>query len=173
MKQSRQEVIIQIGNAMADAEYATEVEDAGAMFTLLQLAYGKLEVAMDMLLDNNPKLASPLSLKTETVTQKLDTLADINIKTVIQEAQNIIYEDREKTYGHPTKNINNIAEQWTLYLQQKYNNGEDNNAFSISISAEDVCWMMVDLKKARQMNSGKRDNLVDAIGYIGLIERIG
>jgi len=35
-----------------------------------------------------------------------------------------------------------------------------------------VCWMMVLLKASRQMNAPKRDNLVDAAGYIGLIERI-
>jgi hypothetical protein len=33
--------------------------------------------------------------------------------------------------------------------------------------------MMVMLKAARQMNADKEDNLVDAIGYIALIEKIG
>lgn len=85
--------------------------------------------------------------------------------TVFKEAETIIYGDREETYGHPAKNLENIAEQWSLYLQQRYE-------ASVQLTAEDVCWMMVDLKKARQLNSHKRDNLVDAIGYIGLIDRI-
>jgi hypothetical protein len=85
--------------------------------------------------------------------------------SVIQEAQGVIYGNREEIYGHPAKNLRNIAEQWSLYLEQRY-------GVKIQLNAEDVCWMMCDLKKARQMNSRKRDNLVDAIGYIGLIERV-
>jgi|WetSurMetagenome_2_1015567.scaffolds.fasta_scaffold71012_3 hypothetical protein len=85
--------------------------------------------------------------------------------SVIQEAQGVIYGNREEIYGHPAKNLRNIAEQWSLYLEQSF-------GVKIHLSAEDVCWMMCDLKKARQMNSRKRDNLVDAIGYIGLIERV-
>jgi len=40
------------------------------------------------------------------------------------------------------------------------------------LSEEDVCWMMVLLKMARQMHTYKDDNLVDAIGYIALIEKV-
>lgn len=83
----------------------------------------------------------------------------------LKEADSIIFGDREQTYGSPSKNINNIANQWRLYLIQKY--GVD-----VPLSAEDVCWMMVDLKKTRQMNASKDDNMVDAAGYIGLIGRI-
>ncbi len=84
---------------------------------------------------------------------------------VFQEAEQIIYGDREQTYGHPAKNLDKIAQQWRLYLLQKY--GTD-----IPVCAEDVCWMMADLKKVRQMNMAKRDNLVDGIGYIGLVSRL-
>ena len=84
---------------------------------------------------------------------------------VIEEANEIIHGDREQTYGHPTVNLNRIAMQWALYLNQKY-------GVHIQITPEDVCWMMADLKKARQMNANKRDNLIDAIGYIGLIEAV-
>ena len=31
---------------------------------------------------------------------------------VLEEAQDIIYGDREKTYGHPAKNLNCIADMW-------------------------------------------------------------
>lgn len=87
------------------------------------------------------------------------------IPTVLEEANTIIFGDREQTYGHPAKNINNIARQWSLYLEQKH-------GLIMDISAEDVCWMMVTLKMARQINSSKRDNLVDAAGYLALIDRI-
>ena len=86
---------------------------------------------------------------------------DVNI---LEEAESIIYGDREQTYGKPGVNLERIAGQWALYLQQKF--GAEAN-----LTAEDVCWMMVDLKKCRQMNADKRDNLVDAAGYLALIER--
>jgi hypothetical protein len=80
-------------------------------------------------------------------------------------ANAIIYGDREQTYGSPDKNLRKIAEQWALYIEQKYGH-------SVELTAEDVCWMMADLKKVRQINKGKQDNLTDAIGYIALIDRI-
>ncbi len=84
---------------------------------------------------------------------------------VFEEAFNIIHGDREQTYGKPDANLKRIASLWTMYMEQKY------GPYYI-LSPEDVCWMMTLLKIARQMNSNKRDNLVDAIGYIALIERI-
>lgn len=86
-------------------------------------------------------------------------------KSVIQEAHEIIYGDREQSYGHPARNITHISQQWRLYLDQKF--GVD-----VPLTAEDVCWMMADLKKVRQMNTASRDNLVDAIGYVGLVGRL-
>lgn len=85
--------------------------------------------------------------------------------TVLDEASQIIYGDREQTYGDPAKNLRHIAAQWQLYLRQKYDS-------DITLNAEDVCYMMTDLKKCRQMNQAKRDNLVDGIGYLALIERL-
>jgi hypothetical protein len=82
----------------------------------------------------------------------------------IEEAHKIIYGDREETYGSPATNLNKIADQWGLYLAQKY-------GVQLALNYEDVCWMMADLKKVRQMNANKQDNLVDAIGYIALIDR--
>lgn len=84
---------------------------------------------------------------------------------VLWEAREIIYGEREKTHGEPGKNLRHIAEQWALYLEQRHGQ-------KISISPEDVCYMMADLKKCRQMNSSNRDNLVGGCGYIGLIERL-
>lgn len=84
---------------------------------------------------------------------------------VLEEAQQIIYGDREGTYGDPSKNLRHIAEQWRLYLAQKY-------GFPVDISAEDVCYMMADLKKCRQLHKPKRDNVVDGIGYLALTERL-
>ena len=81
---------------------------------------------------------------------------------VFEEANKITSGDREQQYGTPERNFTKIAEQWRLYIHQKY-------GFLVDLNAEDVCWMMADLKKCRQMNRPKRDNIVDAVGYIGLI----
>jgi hypothetical protein len=81
-------------------------------------------------------------------------------------AKDIIYGDGEETYGNPSKNLVSIAQLWTIYLHQKY-------ASNVIVNAEDVCWMMNLLKMTRQMNSSKQDNVVDAIGYLALIDRLG
>lgn len=84
-------------------------------------------------------------------------------ETIFEEAQRIVSGARQKDYGPPERCNGMIAQQWSLFLRQKNNVG-------IYLTAEDVSWMMVQLKMIRQMNSKKRDNLVDAIGYIGLID---
>lgn len=88
--------------------------------------------------------------------------------TVLGEAATIIYGDREQTYGHPAINLESIADLWQAYLRTRAKHCED----EFEMQSEDVCWMMVLLKMARQAHMHKRDNLVDAIGYIALIERL-
>lgn len=82
--------------------------------------------------------------------------------SLLIEAHNLINGDRQLEYGNPSNTFIAIASQWNMYLNQKYGT-------KARISPEDVCWMMSDLKKVRQMQKQKRDNLVDAAGYIGLI----
>ena len=91
-------------------------------------------------------------------------------KSILDEAQGIIWGDREKTYGEPDVNLKRIATLWNAFLVSRYKHGFTGEPYEIT--SEDVCWMMVLLKASRQMNTPKRDNLVDAAGYIGLIERI-
>lgn len=86
--------------------------------------------------------------------------------SLLIEAHNIITGERKASYGDARTGFQNIADQWVLYLRQKY------KLPPFELSAEDICWMMADLKKVRQMNEPKRDNVVDAVGYIGLIEKV-
>lgn len=86
--------------------------------------------------------------------------------SVLIEANELINGDRQKAYGEPKENLQKIADQWNLYLFQR-------TGRLLELTAEDVCWMMADLKKVRQMNGASRDNVVDAAGYIGLVERVG
>lgn len=84
---------------------------------------------------------------------------------VIDEANTIIYGDREQTYGNPGKNLNAIATMWSTYLSSKYGT-------PVELDAHDVCMMMVQLKVCREAHKRTRDNTVDIIGYTALTDRI-
>jgi hypothetical protein len=87
-------------------------------------------------------------------------------KSILDEAKDIIYGDREKTYGAPDKNLVAIAGYWANHLNTRFGVYHD-------ISPEDVCIMMVLLKAARLGNdTNHRDSWVDAVGYLALMERI-
>ena len=87
-------------------------------------------------------------------------------KSILDEAKDIIYGDREKTYGAPDKNLVAIAGYWANHLNTRFGVYHD-------ISPEDVCIMMVLLKAARLGNDiTHRDSQVDAVGYLALLERI-
>ena len=79
---------------------------------------------------------------------------------VLTEALTIINGERQDAYGNPEDNFRLIADLWNAYLHA---------SMSDDISPKDVAMMMSLLKIAREVNgAGKRDNLVDAAGYIGL-----
>lgn len=87
-------------------------------------------------------------------------------KPLLLEAHDVINGERKTTYGKPANAMQGVADQWSLYMVQKY--GSD----APKLTAEDVCWMMADLKKYRQMHKSRRDNVLDAAGYMGLIEQV-
>lgn len=83
--------------------------------------------------------------------------------SILKEANTIIYGDREKTYGHPSKNLKTIATMWNAYLEAKP---------SEAVTPKDVAALMMLVKVARFANDPThRDNLVDICGYAALIER--
>ena len=87
--------------------------------------------------------------------------------SILKEANAIIYGDREKTYGHPSKNLRTIATMWTAYLVASKAITTENN-----IGPKDVAALMMLVKVARFANDpDHRDNLVDICGYAALIER--
>lgn len=88
--------------------------------------------------------------------------------SVLDTAKKIIYGDREKTYGHPSKNLECIATMWEAYLLSRGLLDENGDG----IRAEDVAVMMVLLKAARLGNDPTHhDSLVDICGYAALVER--
>lgn len=73
---------------------------------------------------------------------------------ILEEAKNIICEDRNAQYGEPEDNFACIAALWSIYIGV------------VELDSYDVGMMMVLFKLARMMTGGyKRDSLVDLIGY--------
>lgn len=80
-------------------------------------------------------------------------------ESILQEAENLTNGDRQKAYGHPSVNFKNIADGWNWYLKMQYE-------IDINLQPQDVAMLMTLLKLAREVHLPKRDNLVDAAGYI-------
>jgi hypothetical protein len=73
--------------------------------------------------------------------------------TIAQEAIGLVTGDRQASYGHPYINFKETADLWSVVL-------------GIDVTPEQVGLCMVLLKVARELHVPKRDNLVDAIGYL-------
>lgn len=84
-------------------------------------------------------------------------------RTWIEEASEITKTDRQKEYGSPLINFLRTAIFWSVFLAKKLN---------APITPKDVCWMMSLLKTGREMQTAKRDNGVDSIGYVSLIDAV-
>jgi len=72
---------------------------------------------------------------------------------------------RSRDYGHPWINHKRIADFWTVQLGPKLKDG-------CVIDPREVALMMVSLKLAREINTPKRDNLVDGVGYFNCADMI-
>ena len=111
--------------------------------------------------DRERKMQKPQTIQ-DIIKDRVET--NRGDKSVLKEAQTIIYGDREKTYGHPAKNLEAIATMWNAYLK---------SVGDRALTAQDVCVMMTLLKCARLANNTQhRDSLVDGAAYLALVERI-
>jgi hypothetical protein len=81
----------------------------------------------------------------------------------IDKAKQLIYGDRNKQYGDAKENFTIVSNFWNIYLAEKLQAG---------ISPKDVAIMMTLFKIARQMQNEKDDNIIDAIGYLGLTDQL-
>ena len=93
------------------------------------------------------------------------SMAELSKESMLDEAKRLTSNDRQKNYGHPKDNFKRIADLWNSYMINRF------NPESI-ISVEDVAWMMVLLKIARDLNKPTKDNLVDSIGYVRTLAMI-
>jgi hypothetical protein len=72
---------------------------------------------------------------------------------IAHEAIDLVTGDRQAAYGHPSRNFQETADLWSVVL-------------GIQVTPEQVALCMVQVKIARELHNSKRDNLVDAIGYL-------
>lgn len=93
-------------------------------------------------------------------------MADVNgwesAKSVMEEAARIVQSDRALTYDAPEDNFARIAACWTALLDTR---------LTAPLTGPDVARMMAALKLVRDAHAPKRDNRVDAIGYMLCLER--
>lgn len=87
------------------------------------------------------------------------------LHTIVQEASDMVYGDREESYDDPNVNFERLALMWTAVLLRKLKPG-------VKISARDTALMQVCLKIARESFRPQRDNRVDMIGYVLCLQRI-
>lgn len=86
--------------------------------------------------------------------------------SILKEAYNIINGERQDQYGNPEDSFGTIAKLWSVYMDSTITGRKHLNV--PSVQSKDVALMMTLLKIAREMHTHKRDNLVDAAGYISL-----
>lgn len=79
------------------------------------------------------------------------------------EALSLVYGDRQGDYGTPRENFAGIARVWSGILFP---------VLKRDITPEEAALMMVGLKLQRQAMKHKRDNLVDAHGYLLVYARV-
>lgn len=82
-------------------------------------------------------------------------------KTLLTQARDIVYGDREQTHGEPGRNLKAIAAMWSPI-------------FDCAVTEQQVLLAMIALKVARAINTPRhRDHWIDIAGYVALAERTG
>ena len=74
---------------------------------------------------------------------------------ILLDAHKLINAERQDDYGTPAQSFARVAALWSAYLGHE-------------ATAKDVAICMALLKFGREAHHHKRDNLLDAAGYIGL-----
>ena len=83
--------------------------------------------------------------------------------SILTEAQSLVHGPRQDAYGHPVGDFSRTASLANVLLGGKLR--ED-------LDARDVALFMVCVKLSREVNQHKRDNLVDAAGYLECLARV-
>lgn len=119
-------------------------------------------------------------------------------ETILEEAQRLVYGDRQASYGHPADDyectgrlfhalLDSAFRPWLREFARKmYERGAlderaEERDFSYEgadapplpkIDARLACLMMVAVKLSREVRQHKRDNCTDGAGYFACVDRI-
>lgn len=81
---------------------------------------------------------------------------------ILRTAATLTEGQRSEEYGGVVPNFEAVAAFWTAHLSAKHRT-------EIQVDAEDVAWMMIDVKRARTFAPiAKEDNYVDAAAYAAI-----
>jgi hypothetical protein len=79
--------------------------------------------------------------------------------TILEEAQKLVYGDRNAAYGHPHDDYTRTAKIWSAIL-------------GIDVTPLQACLCMIGVKISREVHGHRRDTLVDIAGYADCCQRI-
>lgn len=96
----------------------------------------------------NPKVESTLNLEEQSLKIGASEMLEANY---------LVNGDRQADYGSPAASYDQIAKIWSGLLGSKLHR---------DITAREAALMMVALKLQRETQRPKRDNIVDAHGYL-------
>jgi len=106
------------------------------------------------------------SYKCPTCKKAMESIGIIPDKSpdanAFEEANTIINGERQDVYGNPEDSFADIADYWTVYLGHKGVIHEGDR----KLTSKDIAIMMTLFKLAREEHQHKRDNIVDALGYL-------
>lgn len=89
---------------------------------------------------------------------------------LLQEAEGLVYGERNLDYGHPSTNFSNIADLWNAYLSAKHTNQQGVGPYLNNI---DIAALNILQKIARiSTNQKHMDSWKDIAGYAATAERI-
>lgn len=91
-------------------------------------------------------------------------------ETMLNTAKSLTCGDRNASYGPPHDNLSDCAALWEAYLNSNMRCVQkDGDSWKVTLTSEDVAWMMVLTKMARSFQSGFHfDNYVDAAAYAAI-----
>ena len=89
------------------------------------------------------------------------TIRDSLTKVInlLLEADKLIHNDRAKAYGSFTDNMGKVSSLFSAMTGKQ-------------LTKKECAWFLICLKLARESSKHKRDNLVDATGYIALLDEM-
>lgn len=86
-------------------------------------------------------------------------LKPLPVETICQEADRLVSDDRQESYGHPALDFSRTAKMWGAIL-------------GIEITPDRVGLCMIALKLSRLCNAYKRDSVVDIAGYAKTVQMV-